>query len=171
MRLTNRDIDIINFIDGVKGATIEQVQMMFFPSYNTSKRRLSILRDNNYLKSSMHPILNKNIYYTKRMPSYHSLVINHVLIMLKDIIVKAEREFKIGKYKVDALLVLKNKNIIILEVDIFNRTSKEKYINIKKVMDSKGLKFKMLIVEKRKKQKSFCEEILIDEIEKIKAIV
>ena len=38
-------------------------------------------------------------------------------------------------------------------------------------MDSKGLKFKMLIVEKRKKQKSFCEEILLDEIEKIKAIV
>ena len=91
--------------------------------------------------------------------------------MLKDIIVKAEREFKIGKYKVDALLVLKNKDIIILEVDIFNRTSKEKYINIKKVMDSKGLKFKMLIVEKRKKQKSFCEEILIDEIEKIKTVV
>ena len=91
--------------------------------------------------------------------------------MFKDMIVKAEREFKIGKYKVDALLVLKNKDIIILEVDIFNRTSKEKYINIKKVMDSKGLKFKMLIVEKRKKQKSFCEEILLDEIEKIKAIV
>lgn len=171
MKLTSRDIDIINFIEKAKGASIEQIQIMFFPSYNTAKRRLRLLKENNFLKCSMHPILNKKVYYKKRLPSYHSLIINHVCILLKDKIYKVEREFKIGKYKVDALLLLNNKNIIILEVDIFNRTSKEKYINIKKVMDSKRLKFKMLIVEKRKKQKSFCEEIMIDEIEKIKTVV
>ena len=171
MKLTNRDIDIINFIDGVKGATIEQVQMMFFPSYNTSKRRLRQLKENNFLKCAIHPVLNKKIYYIKRLPSYHSIIINHVCILLKDKIYRVQKEFKIDKYKVDALLVLKDKTIVILEVDIFNRTSKEKYINIKKVMDSKGLKFKMLIVEKRKNKNGFCEEILIDDIEKIKTVV
>ena len=171
MRLTNRAIDIINFVEKAKGVSIKQIQIMFFPSYNTAKRRLRQLKENNFLKCAIHPVLNKKIYYIKRLPSYHSIIINHVCILLKDKIYRAQKEFKIDKYKVDALLVLKDKTIVILEVDIFNRTSKEKYINIKKVMDSKGLKFKMLIVEKRKKQKSFCEEILIDEIEKIKTVV
>lgn len=171
MKLTNRDIDIINFIEKVKGATIEQIQIMFFPSYDTAKRRLRTLKENNFLKSAIHPVLNKKIYYIKRLPSYHSLIINHVCILLKDKIYKVQKEFKIDKYKVDALLVLKNKTIVIIEVDIFNRTSKEKYLNIKKVMDSKNLNFKMLVVEKRKNKNSFCEEVLIDDIEKIKTVV
>lgn len=171
MKLTSRDINIINFIENIQGASIEQIQYVFFPSYNTAKRRLRLLKENGFLKSAIHPVLNKKIYYTKRLPSYHSIVINHICILLRDDIIKVEREFKIGKLKVDALLVLKNKNIIILEVDIFNRTSKEKYINIKKVLDSQGLNFKMVVVEKRKNKKSFCEEIMIDEIEKIKTVV
>ena len=171
MKLTNRDIDIINFIEKVKGATIEQIQIIFFPSYDTAKRRLRTLKENNFLKSAIHPVLNKKIYYIKRLPSYHSLIINHVCILLKDKIYKVQKEFKIDKYKVDALLVLKNKTIVIIEVDIFNRTSKEKYLNIKKVMDSKNLNFKMLVVEKRKNKNSFCEEVLIDDIEKIKTVV
>ena len=171
MKLTNRDIDIINFVEKAKGASIKQIQIMFFPSYNTAKRRLRQLKENNFLKCAIHPVLNKKIYYIKRLPSYHSIIINHVCILLKDKIYRVQKEFKIDKYKVDALLVLKDKTIVILEVDIFNRTSKEKYINIKKVMDSKGLKFKMLIVEKRKNKNGFCEEILLDDIEKIKAIV
>ena len=171
MKLTNRDVDIINFIEKVKGATIEQIQIMFFPSYDTAKRRLRALKENNFLKCAIHPVLNKKIYYIKRLPSYHSIIINHVCILLKDKIYRVQKEFKIDKYKVDALLVLKDKTIVILEVDIFNRTTKEKYINIKKVMDSKRLKFKMLIVEKRKNKNGFCEEILIDDIEKIKTVV
>ena len=171
MRLTNKDRYIINFIEKAKGASIEQIQIMFFPSYDTAKRRLRQLKENNFLKCAIHPVLNKKIYYIKRIPSYHSIVINHVCILLKNEIFKVEREFKIGRLKVDALLVLKNKNIIILEVDIFNRTSKEKYMNIKKVLDSKGLKFKMIVVEKRKNKNGFCEEILIDDIKKIKTVV
>ena len=171
MKLTNRDVDILNFLDKVKGATIEQIQIMFFPSYDTAKRRLRQLKENNFLKCAIHPVLNKKIYYIKRLPSYHSIIINHVCILLKDKIYRVQKEFKIDKYKVDALLVLKDKTIVILEVDIFNRTSKEKYINIKKVLDSQGLKFKMVVVEKRKNKNGFCEEILIDEIEKIKTAV
>ena len=119
-----------------------------------------------FLLSFLHQFHSQGLPYTELI-YFANFQKNEFIIALY----KAEREFKIGKYKVDALLVLKNKDIIILEVDIFNRTSKEKYINIKKVMDSKGLKFKMLIVEKRKNKNGFCEEILLDEIEKIKSIV
>lgn len=171
MKLTNRDVEILNFLDKVKGATIEQIQIMFFPSYDTAKRRLRQLKENNFLKCAIHPVLNKKIYYIKRLPSYHSIIINHVCILLKDKIYRVQKEFKIDKYKVDALLVLKDKTIVILEVDIFNRTTEEKYINIKKVMDSKKLEFKMLVVEKRKNKNGFCEEVLIDDIEKIKTVV
>lgn len=171
MKLTSRDIDIINFIEKAKGASIEQIQIMFFPSYDTAKRRLRQLKENNFLKCAIHPVLNKKIYYIKRIPSYHSIIVNHICILLKDKIYRVQKEFKIDKYKVDVLLVLRDKTIVIIEVDIFNRTSKEKYLNIKKVMNSKKLEFKMLIVEKRKNKNSFCEEILIDEIEKIKTVV
>lgn len=171
MRLTSRDVNIIEFIQKNTGATIEQIQIMFFPSYNTTKRRLRLLKEGNYLKCSIHPILNKKVYYIKKLPSYHSLVINHVCILLRDKIYKVQREFKVGKYRVDALLILNNKDIIILEVDIFNKTSKNKFINIKNILNSKGLKFKMIIVTKTKDKRNFCEKILIDEIDKIKYIV
>lgn len=136
---------------------------MFFHSYDTAKRRLRQLKENNFLKCAIHPVLNKKIYYIKRITSYHSIIVNHIY--------RVQKEFKIDKYKVDVLLVLRDKTIVIIEVDIFNRTSKEKYLNIKKVMNSKKLEFKMLIVEKRKNKNSFCEEILIDDIEKIRTVV
>ncbi len=136
---------------------------MFFHSYDTAKRRLRQLKENNFLKCAIHPVLNKKIYYIKRITSYHSIIVNHIY--------RVQKEFKIDKYKVDVLLVLRDKTIVIIEVDIFNRTSKEKYLNIKKVMNSKKLEFKMLIVEKRKNKNSFCEQILIDDIEKIKTVV
>ena len=68
---------------------------------------------------------------------------------------------------------MENSVVCSVVIPVYNEEEvvNECYSRIKKVMDSKGLKFKMLIVEKRKKQKSFCEEILIDEIEKIKTIV
>ena len=91
MKLTNRDVDIINFIDKVKGATIEQIQIMFFPSYDTAKRRLRQLKENNFLKCAIHPVLNKKIYYIKRLPSYHSIIINHVCLLFIKAKEKAER--------------------------------------------------------------------------------
>lgn len=97
---------------------------MFFHSYDTAKRRLRQLKENNFLKCAIHPVLNKKIYYIKRITSYHSIIVNHIY--------RVQKEFKIDKYKVDVLLVLRDKTIVIIEVDIFNRTSKEKYLNIKK---------------------------------------
>ena len=57
MKLTDRDIKIIEYITEVKGATISQIQLLFFPSYNMCGKRLKILVDNGYLKMKVHPIL------------------------------------------------------------------------------------------------------------------
>lgn len=172
MRLMDRDINIINYLEKFGGATIQQVADVYFKnSYDASKKRLKKLKDNAFIKCATHPVLNKKVYYIKKLPSYHSLIINHVCILLKDKIYKVEREFKIGKTKVDALILLKNKQIVILEVDIFNKTSQNKYNSIKSAMDSRGLEFEMLIVGKRKRKISFADYVLVDEIDNIKDVI
>lgn len=133
MKLTDRDTKIINFINECGGATIEQIQKLFFPSYDMSANRLKILADNKFLKVKVHPILGKKVYYTKKMPSFHTLVITDITISLKDEIKFMQREYKIKNYTVDCIFVLKSGKIIILEVDIYNRTKKEK---IESVLDA-----------------------------------
>lgn len=171
MKLTNRDIELIQYINKCKGITIEQAMLLFFPSYNTAVRRLRILHEGGYLKCSIHPVLNKKVYYTKKLPSYHTIVINHICILLKDKIYKVEREFKISNFKVDMLLIMKSKNIIIIEVDIFNRTTKNKYNKIKEEFNKRNLNFEMIIVTKNKIKNQFCNQINIDEIEKLNNII
>ena len=87
MRLTSRDIKIIEYIDVFQGGTIEQIKLLFFPSYDMCKKRLKILKDNKFLKADKHPVLNKLVYYNKKMPSYHTLVVNHIRILAKDNII------------------------------------------------------------------------------------
>lgn len=173
MRLTNRDIKIINFIDNYKGATIEQIRILFFPSYDMAKKRLKILRDNNYIKCVIHPVLNKKVYYLKKVPSYHTLVINEVQILLKERIVDFKREFKIDKFKVDGLLVTRDKKVVVVEVDIFNRTSKEKVNKVKACLKAKlKIDVKVIVVAKEKrKNKGEWIEIGIEEIEKIAKVI
>ena len=66
---------------------------------------------------------------------------------------------------------MKNKNIIIIEVDIFNRTSKNKYNKIKEEFIKRNLDFEMIIVTKNKIKNQFCKQISIDEIEKLNNII
>lgn len=167
MRLTNRDIKIINFIDNYKGATIEQIRILFFPSYDMAKKRLKILRDNNYIKCVIHPILNKKVYYLKKVPSYHTLVINEVQILLKERIIDFKREFK-----VDGLLVTRDKKVVVVEVDIFNRTSKEKINKVKEWLKSKlKVDVRVVVAKEKRKNKGEWIEIGIEEIEKIQKVI
>lgn len=173
MRLTSRDIKIIEYIDVFQGGTIEQIKLLFFPSYDMCKKRLKILKDNKFLKVAKHPILNKLVYYNKKMPSYHTLVVNHIRVLLKDSILDFRKEYPIDKFKVDALMVTKSKKVIVAEVDIFNRTSEDKVIKVKNSLKRKlGIEVNVIVVakEKRRKKGSWIE-IGIDEIEKIKEVI
>ena len=132
MRLTDRDYEIINFIMNNNGATIEQLHKMFFPSYNMCSKRMKKLADNGAIKECMHPTLNKKVFYYKKIPSYHSLIINDLVIQLKDKLQYYEREYPIDKFKIDCMMLFNNNHIIAVEIDLFNRTSENK---VKKVYD------------------------------------
>ncbi|MEY8001635.1 hypothetical protein AB8U03_15805 [Clostridium sp. Mt-5] len=134
MKLTDRDIKIINFIKNNQGATIGQLQKLFFPSYNMTAKRLKLLLNNKFLKAQMHPVLGKKVYYLKKLPSFHTLVITDMTILLKDKIKFMQREYKIKNNYIDCIFILKEGKIIILEVDIYNRTKETKIKEILKTL-------------------------------------
>ena len=169
MKLTDRDIDIINFIEKNQGATIQQIQKLFFPSYDVAANRLKILNNNKFVKTQVHPVLGKKVYYFKKMPSFHSLVITDVVILLKDKLDFIQREYKIKNHQVDCIFILKGGKILILEVDIFNRTKDKKVSEIISALDEKKAKFEFLIITKHnvqeKKKKEKVIYIGVNEIE------
>ncbi|SHF15837.1 hypothetical protein [Caloramator proteoclasticus] len=152
MKLTDRDTKIINFINECGGATIEQIQKLFFPSYDMSANRLKILVDNKFLKVKIHPILGKKVYYTKKMPSFHSLCITDIMIQLKDEIKFMQREYKIKNNYVDCIFVLNSGKIIILEVDIYNRTKESKIKSVLEALEQTGATVEVWIVGKGKRR-------------------
>lgn len=173
MKLTNRDVDITNFIEKNQGATIEQIQKLFFPGYVVAANRLKILRDNKFIKVQVHPVLGKKVYYLKKLPSFHSLVITDVVILLKDKLDFMQREYKIKKHQVDCIFILKGGKIIILEVDIFNRTKDKKIDEVISALSETKVKFEFWLITKHevraKKKKENVKYIGVDEInEKIK---
>lgn len=126
MMIQDRDIEIINYVEEY-GATIQQVADLFFNgSYVTAKKRLKKLQDEKFLKGKRHPVLNKKVYYKRRMPSYHALAIQDVCIQNRNVIQSYKREAKLDKHQVDALIVTKGNHVVILEIDLFNKTKKEK---------------------------------------------
>lgn len=146
MKLQARDIDIVNHAEKY-GGTIQQYADLFFDgSYNASKHRLKILKDNKLIKADLHPIANKKVYFKGKIPSYHSLIAQDIYIKNKDIIQEFKREAKLDKFKVDIFIITKKLNIYIIELDIFNRTSKEKQEAIRKYIKIKLNKEPRIIV-------------------------
>lgn len=143
MKLQDRDIDIINHY----GGTIQQYADLFFNgSYNSAKHRLKILKENKLIKCDNHPIVNKKVYYKKKLPSYHGIIAQDIYIKNKDIIQEFKREVKLEKFKVDVFIITKKLNIYIIELDIFNRTSKEKQEAVRKYIKTKLNKEPRIIV-------------------------
>lgn len=170
MKLTDRDIEIINFITVNQGATIEQLQELFFPSYSMTAKRLKLLEDNKFLKSCVHPVLGKKIYYLKKVPSFHSLVISDIAIHFKDKIKFMEREYKIKNNQVDCIFILKEGKIIVLEVDIFNRTKDKKINDVAAALAETKAKFEIWVICKhsRKEKNRAAKYININDIKNIR---
>lgn len=126
MKLQNRDIDIINHAEKYGGTIIQYANLFFNGSYNASKHRLKILKDNKLIKSELHPIVNKKVYFKGKLPSYHGIIAQDIYIKNKDIIQEFKRETKLDNFKVDVFIITKKLNIYCVEIDIFNKTSKEK---------------------------------------------
>jgi len=168
MKLTDRDINIINFIEKNQGVTIEQIHKLYFPSYDVAADRLKILSDSKFLKVQLHPILGKKVYYFKKMPSFHTLIITDVTILLQNKLEFMEREYKIKNNKVDCIFILKEGKLLIVEVDIFNKTSDKKINEITAALIEKNANFEFCIISKHEviKKNKKIKYIKINEIEK-----
>lgn len=72
--LTDRDMNILDWLDKYKAITIEQAQYMFFnESYEAARRRLSLLEEYKILKSYISKATKKKIYYIEKKISDHDL--------------------------------------------------------------------------------------------------
>ncbi|HBJ1646014.1 TPA: hypothetical protein LA462_000468 [Clostridium botulinum] len=175
MKLTDRDIDLIKFLEENTGATIEQLQLLFFTSYSMAAKRLKKLSDNKYIKVSIHPTLGKKVYYKNKIPSFHTLVITDVLIALKDKVVYMKREYKIKKYSVDCIFILENGQIITIEIDIFNRSTEEKILDVYNELLKTKTDVKIVIVSKHKRRQGKKEKdnknIINVDIEKVREVI
>jgi hypothetical protein len=146
MKLTERDESIIRFCQS--GATLEQLAKVFFPSdvvecgysYKNASRRIGILVDARFLKEGINPTLGKKVFYTKKMPSFHSLIIADIKLALGEQNIQfAAPEYWIGKARVDLAVLLKTKKLLLFEIDIFKRTTQNKidYLNKLLAQDKK----------------------------------
>lgn len=153
MKLTDRDFKIIDFIEKNKGATIEQIQKIFFPSYDVAANRLKIMADNKHLKVAIHPTLGKKVYYIHKLPSYHALIINDIAIKLWNQIKYMQREYKIGQHKVDCLIITNENKLIVLEIDIYNRTSEQKVDAVSAALKNKKIDFEFWLITKGERNK------------------
>lgn len=137
MKIQDRDIEIINYIEQY-GATIQQVADLYFGgSYESSNKRLRKLEKDKFIKGKLHPVLNKKVYYKRKPPSYHSLAIQDVYIQNRKNIQSCKREVVLDKYKVDALIITKRNNVVVLEVDLWNKTKKEKIDSVRQYVKSR----------------------------------
>lgn len=171
MRLTDRDVKIISHIEKSGGATIEQVRDLFFQdaSYTRASVRLKQLTNNNFLKAKQQPTIGKIVYYKDKMPSYHMLVINEILIALMGKYKAFQRNYNIGKSQVDLVVVLNNKKYLLFEIEIFNKVSKEKLTNLEKELQ--GINADIWIVSQwqndTRKAGAYKGKVKIEEVKKL----
>lgn len=63
-----------------------------------------------------------------------------------------KREYEINKKFIDCIFILKNGQIITVEVDIFNRTKEEKLLSIYEVLSKTNASVTMLVISKHKRR-------------------
>lgn len=144
---------IIKWITENRGATIKQINKLFFTNYTTCSIRLKKLSDNKFLKVAIHPVLGKKVYYKKKMPSFHALVLNNFIIKYKDNIRLYKREYKIKKFTVDGIIILKTGKLLVIEVDIYNKTRTEKINGVMSILHQAGAEFEFWIISKGNRRK------------------
>lgn len=82
--LTDRDLEILSWIDKYRAISIEQCQYIFFKgSYEAARRRLSILEKDKIIKSYISKSTKQKVYYNNKKISDHDLYILDYIKELK----------------------------------------------------------------------------------------
>ena len=138
MRLTQRDVEIIDFLKRVVVADTQTLLKIFFPnaSLRTCQARLKMLVDNKHIKCFRENILEQNIYFISRKPSSYK----HKIVFSKLIGEMYHQDIEIIKYKTPLKLYnLIADGFIIYKTDVvkmaFVEVERCKNFNIKKYED------------------------------------
>ena len=96
--------------------------------------------------------------------------------MFRDNIKFYQREYKIGKYAVDGLIILNNNKILVIEVDIYNRTTSKKLLDVYNELLKTNAKVEIIIVSRNKRkltksEQAFVTNVGINEIENLEHLV
>lgn len=136
--LTNRDNLILQFIEQYGGITIKQASKLFFReakySDDIARKRLKKLAENEELKYDKDWVTNQRVYYTKKKPSSHSLVLLNLyaeIIGAGADVIEFEKEYKIDNVcRPDGFIIFSYNGkgkMAFVEVDMQNKTNLEKY--------------------------------------------
>ena len=140
MLLTDRDQQIIDFLSEYKCANTSSIADIFFNgSKRPCSRRLQLLREHGFIKSSQEFVCLEQIHYINRKPTQlkHSSILSSFigLIYKNDIeILKSKVEFKIENVRSDLLLVCKingKTKIYFIEVCNTKKFDIKKYLKLK----------------------------------------
>lgn len=137
VKLTDRDINLIEFLKENKVADTNTLSTIFFnSSLRSCQHRLKKLVDNGDIKAFRPDILSQNIYYVKKKPTSfkHALKVTQFIAELHKLgieILKIKTPFKCGNLIADSLIICRvngDVKILWLEVELtkfFNLTKYE----------------------------------------------
>jgi hypothetical protein len=135
--LTSRDFDLVKFVMDFGCITAKQAFKVFFKHAKQgeliARRRLKKLADYKELLVMEDFKTNQKIYYLKKKPSMHTikcLDFYSELIFNGAEVLQFTREMKLLKCTPDAFVAFKvngKGKMVLLEVDLYNRTNPEKY--------------------------------------------
>lgn len=138
--LTNRDQEILNFLNEYKCANTSTIANIFFNgSKRPCTRRLKNLREHGFIKSSQDFVCLEQIHYINKKPTqikHSTIVTNFIGELYKNNIeiLKTKLEFKIDNVRSDLLLVCKvdgKTKIFFIEVCNTKKFDINKYIKLK----------------------------------------
>ena len=137
--ITDRDIQIINFLKEVNVADTKTIAILFFNGgIRRAQQRLKILCDNNHIKVFRDTSITQNVFYVGRKPKNwkHKIVFSQLLAQLKlnnITILKYRTPFKIDQVIADGFIAIningKNK-IYLVEVERTKSFNTNKYLEL-----------------------------------------
>lgn len=166
--LTERDNQIIEFLNTYKCATTSTISDLFFNgSRRPTTRRLKHLKEHGFIKSSQEFVSVEQIHYINKKPTQlkHSCLCSKFVCMMKlnYNILKEKIEFKISNIRADILLITDKPEIYLVEICITKQFDLNKYINLKNSLEWKGyfpLFPKIIVVSDKPVKKSNQIEII-----------
>ncbi len=146
--ITNRDQNILNFIEDFHIATARQIYGVFFDntSYRYCNSRLLYLFNEGFIKRTRSTIDNSYAYYINKKPVqlHHDLIRSQIYVLLNHHYkVEAwQNEYTVENIRPDAFCIINDHDILFpcfVEVHLNNKFNFDKYSNLVKTTDLKAI--------------------------------